>query len=327
MEWTAETILLELKYTWKISRNATDAKTNVIVKVSEGNLSALGEAAPNVRYGESPEKCMEEFARFRSIVPEDCTRIEQLRLALTHANVSHALSFAIESAWIHFRAKQKHQTVSSYLELEEANHIPISYTIPIMETGRIKEFYDDNRLERFPFIKLKVNQDDAFDATKYLLSFCRQPVMVDANEAFTDVEQCIYWLEKIKRLPLVFVEQPMPSAMVEESAYLKRYSPFPLMADEAITDQANFDELRRCFDGINVKLMKTGGYLTAIRFLKEARRLGMKTMIGCMVETTLGISSAMNLCSLTDYADLDSFILLKEEPYRIIKESEGKLYR
>ncbi len=321
--WTAESLRLELKYTWKISRNATDFKTNIIVTLQDGAIITKGEAAPNVRYNESAESCLEEFNRFVNLLPEVTEHLHQIREAITTAGVSHALAFAIESAWIHRCAALEKKSTSEYLELATVNRVPTSYTIPIMETGKLKDFFAENSLDRFQYIKLKVNDEDAYDSLKHLLSFCNQPVMVDANEAFKDVEECIYWLEKIKRMPLVFVEQPMPSAMKDESAYLKKYCPFPLMADEAITDEADFDELCMSFDGINVKLMKTGGYMTGIRLLKEARRLGMKTMIGCMVETTLGISSSMNLCSLTDYADLDSFILLKKEPFELVTESHG----
>jgi L-alanine-DL-glutamate epimerase-like enolase superfamily enzyme len=117
----------------------------------------------------------------------------------------------------------------------------------------------------------------------------------------------------------------MPSSLTEESVYLKKYAPFPLFADESITAEADFSVLKKMFDGVNVKLMKAGGYLNGIRLLREAKKQNMQTMIGCMVETTLGISSAMNLCSLADYVDLDSFLLVKNEPFKLVEEHGGKL--
>ena len=105
--------------------------------------------------------------------------------------------------------------------------------------------------------------------------------------------------------------------------YLKKYSPFVLFGDESITDEADFMLLPKMFDGINVKLMKAGGYLNAVRLLKEAKKAGMKTMIGCMVETTLAISSGLNLCALADYADLDSFLVVKNEPFGLVREEGG----
>ena len=223
---------------------------------------------------------------------------------------------------------KKTRTKKSFYELtgiHQPGKIITSYTIPIMETGKLKSFYTENGLDRFPFIKLKINSENAFDSLKYLLTFCTKPVMIDANESFRDVDECILWLEKIRKLPLILVEQPMPASMTEESEYMKKYSPFPLFGDESMTDHADFSQLKKSFDGVNMKLMKAGGYLNGIRLLQEARKAGMKTMIGCMVETTLGISSAMQLCSLVDYADLDSFILVRDEPFGLVKEVNGEL--
>lgn len=325
LRWSIEIIHLDLKYTWKISRNATDFKKNIIVSVTDGEFTGKGEGAPNVRYNESAESCVEEFNRFANHIHSGSIDLSSIHLAIQSSAVSHALAFAIESAWFHYRSVAEKKSVSELLNIPAPGPIPTSYTIPIMETGALQKFFLENNLHRFPYIKLKVNADDAYDSLTHLMSFCHQPIMVDANEAFLDVEQCILWLEKIKNLPLVFVEQPLPSAMKEESAYLKKYSPFIMMADEAVTDTADFTELKKSFDGINMKLMKAGGYVNGLRLLKEARMHNMKTMIGCMVETTLGISSAMNLCALTDYADLDSFILLKDEPFGLIDEENGVL--
>jgi L-alanine-DL-glutamate epimerase-like enolase superfamily enzyme len=194
-----------------------------------------------------------------------------------------------------------------------------------MEIRAMKGFYEENQLSRFPFIKIKIAAESGFDAIAYLGRFCAQPLIVDANEAFHDVEACIYFLEKIKKKKIEFIEQPMPSNLIEESIYLKKYSPFKLFADESITAEADFSMITKMFDGVNIKLMKAGGYLNGIRLLKEAKKLNMQTMIGCMVETTLGISSAMNLGSLADYKDLDSFLLVKSEPYGLAREESGSL--
>ncbi len=325
LRWSIEIIHLDLKYTWKISRNATDFKKNIIVTVTDGIDSGKGEGAPNVRYNESADACVEEFNRFVTAVTPGSDQLTSIHKAIHDTSLSHALAFAIESAWFHFRSAKEKKSVPHLLNIPDAGPISTSYTVPIMETGALRKFFLDNDLRRFPYIKLKVNADDAYDSLFELMSFCSQPIMVDANEAFKDVDQCILWLEKIKNFPLVFVEQPLPSSMKAESEYLKKHSPFIMMADEAVTDTADFSELKKSFDGINMKLMKAGGYVNGLRLLKEARQNNMRTMIGCMVETSLGISSAMNLCALAEYADLDSFILLKDEPFGLIEEKNGVL--
>jgi L-alanine-DL-glutamate epimerase-like enolase superfamily enzyme len=324
VNWSITPIVLDLKYTWKISRNASDQKTNLIITCSDGKLSGKGEAAPNIRYDESAELGIKQFESILQEL-ERIDDLSSLQSLLKEKRIFNSLAFAIESAWTHFQSSLQKKPVSALLGLQPPGEVGISYTIPIMDTGLLKSFYNDNRLHRFPYIKLKVNHEDAYESLKHLVSFCSSPIMVDANESFTDVEQCIYWMEKIKRIPLVFLEQPMPAGMRAESEYLKKYSPFTLFADESVTDHAEFSDLKKSFDGMNMKLMKAGGYQNGIRLLQDAKTNNMKTMIGCMVETTLGISSAMQLCSLVDYADLDSFLLLKEEPFNLVDERDGIL--
>ncbi|MEO8085586.1 MAG: enolase C-terminal domain-like protein [Bacteroidota bacterium] len=325
IHWSIEKKILELKYTWKISRNASDSKTNLFVKVGDSMFGAEGEVAPNIRYHETPEQVEKEFQQFLTSKPEIIQSSEELTEFLERVQVSHALRFGIESAYIHYWCAKRKISVQEFLGIETVTSTPISYSIPIMDVGKMKSFYEENNLQRFPFIKIKVNADDMTDAVTYLSTFCGQPLIVDANEAFQNVEDCIHTLEKIRKRRIEFIEQPMPSSMQDESIYLKKHSPFTLFADESVTDKADFSQLKQMFDGINVKLMKAGGYLNAVRLLKEARANKMKTMIGCMVETTLAISSGLHLCALADYADLDSFLVVKNEPYGLVKEENGIL--
>lgn len=323
LQWTIQKIVLDLKYTWKISRNATDQKTNLIVKVKEGAYIGQGEAAPNVRYKETPELLLEQFEKIRSKAPEHIPSAESLIEFLDNEKPANALRFAIESAWHHLQAKKKSISVPEYLGLKKAEEVYTAYTIPIMDPGVLRNFYDTNNLQRFKYLKLKINSEEGFEVIRHLSSFSSQSILLDPNEAFTDVEECIYFLEKIKKKNIEMAEQPLPSGMDDEYRYLKKYSPFPLFADESILHEADFGYLKTMFHGVNIKLMKAGGYLNAIKLLKTARQEGMKTMIGCMVETSLGIASGVHLCSLADYADLDSFILVKDEPFHLLKESEG----
>jgi L-alanine-DL-glutamate epimerase-like enolase superfamily enzyme len=321
--WSIEKKILELKYTWKISRNASDSKTNLLITVSDGTTTAQGEAAPNIRYDETPELTEKEFGNFLSQKPGSITSPGQLTEFLQRLPLSHALRFGIESAYIHYWCKTKNISVQEFLDIEKVNAVPISFSIPIMDTGKMKNFYEENKLQRFRYIKIKVNADEMLDAVSFLSTFCSQPLIVDANEAFTDVDQCIRTMEKLKKARIEFIEQPMPATMVDESIYLKKYSSFVLFGDESITNEADFTVLPKMFDGVNIKLMKAGGYLNAVSLLKEAKKAKMKTMIGCMVETTLAISSGLNLCSLADYADLDSFLVVKNEPFGLVSEDGG----
>src|SRR6185436_6034350 len=196
LHWSIEKKILELKYTWKISRNASDSKTNLLVTVSDGNSDAQGEVAPNIRYDETPDKAEKEFGIFLSHKPESIVSPGELTEFLQRLPVSHALRFGIESAYIHYWCKSKNISVQEFLGIEKVNAVPISFSIPIMDTGKMKNFYEENNLQRFRYIKIKVNADEMLDAVSLLSTFCSQSLIVDANEAFTDVDRCIRTLEK-----------------------------------------------------------------------------------------------------------------------------------
>ncbi len=122
-----------------------------------------------------------------------------------------------------------------------------------------------------------------------------------------------------------FIEQPFAANMVDEYMALKPQSAFEIMGDESIEQNVDFESLAKQFHSINVKLMKAGGYSKAIDLLTGARAHGLKTMLGCMIETSLGISSAIHLSSLADYFDLDGSLLIKKDPFNLITESSGSI--
>ena len=121
------------------------------------------------------------------------------------------------------------------------------------------------------------------------------------------------------------IEQPFPSKMIEEYKELKKRTEYKLLADESIEDIGNFNELASQFHAVNIKLMKTGSLLKAKKFLLEAKKHNLEAMMGCMIETTIGISYGMLFSGMVEYVDLDGFLLIKDEPFRLVKEAEGKL--
>ena len=124
---------------------------------------------------------------------------------------------------------------------------------------------------------------------------------------------------------VVLIEQPMPKHMNEEHAWLCERVELPIIADEACQTYADVAGLQPYYDGINIKLMKCGGVAEARKMIALARELGMQVMIGCMTETSAGISAATTLSPLVDYADLDGHVLLANDPYDGIQLVDGKL--
>ena len=122
-----------------------------------------------------------------------------------------------------------------------------------------------------------------------------------------------------------FVEQPMPSHMLDETRWLRERANIPIIADEAVKSAADIPKLAEAYDGINIKLMKSGGIQEAMRMIWMARSLGMKIMLGCMVESSCAISAAAHITPLADYADLDGNLLISNDPFSSVKVVKGKM--
>ncbi|WP_192823446.1 enolase C-terminal domain-like protein [Rufibacter sp. LB8] len=326
LTWHLETRELALRYTWKISRNASDVKTNLFVTVSDGKNQGRGEAAPNVRYGETPELLNQQFDHLQTQGLAEVATIEDFSRITTQVKVMPALRFALESAFIHYLCQKNHQTVTQFLGVEAAASVPTAYSYPIMDPGKIATFTQEHNLHRFEYLKVKVNQESGLDMMTEVARATKQPLMLDANEAWTDPEAFILYLEKLKKLPIIMVEQPLPSALNDEYLFLKKHSPYDLYADESVTDHADWELLQQQFHGVNMKLMKAGGYLNGLAILNKTRSLGMKTMIGCMMETSMGIWSAIQLAHGVNLLDLDGMLIVKDEPFKLVREEAGRLY-
>lgn len=324
MIWNIEQKKLPLRFTWKISRNSSDEKTNLFIKLVDSGFESFGEVAPNIRYGETVESILNQFEDFKNKYNKDIKNIDEFTTFLDSLNLFHSLRFGIESAYINLQCKIKNITPAEYFNLELPTDIATSFSVPIVEISEIKDFI--SILKRFKSLKIKVNAETGLDMIKEVVKYTDQKLRIDGNEAWNNVDELIKFIEEIKDYNIEFIEQPMPSKLVEEYKYLKPLCPFDLIADESIEDKGDYSELKQQFHGVNMKLMKAGGYINGLKILNEARKNNLKTMIGCMIETSLGIYSAYNLSSGVDYLDLDGFLIIKDDPFKLVKEEDGLLY-
>jgi L-alanine-DL-glutamate epimerase-like enolase superfamily enzyme len=148
---------------------------------------------------------------------------------------------------------------------------------------------------------------------------------VDANEGWTDKEEAVRKINWLEKQGVEFVEQPMPAAMLEETRWVRSRVHIPIIADESSLRSADVPKLVNSFDGVNIKLDKTGGILEAHRMIMMAKSLGMKTMLGCMISSSVSVTAAAHLSPLVDYADLDGSLLISNDPFSGVTVQNGKL--
>jgi L-alanine-DL-glutamate epimerase-like enolase superfamily enzyme len=203
-------------------------------------------------------------------------------------------------------------------------HTPnTSFTIGIDKPEIVKEKVREAAPYRI--LKVKLGQGNDKEMIMAVRSVSDKPICVDINQGWTDRSMALELTHWLKEQGVVFVEQPMPKASIDDIAWLTQNSPLPIIADEAIQTITDFKKVQGAYSGINIKLMKCGGMRAAYTMIGMARALGMKVMIGCMTETSCGVTAAAQLSPLVDWADLDGNLLIDNDIFAGITIVNGKV--
>ncbi|TNF28100.1 MAG: hypothetical protein EP319_09715 [Deltaproteobacteria bacterium] len=325
-KWSLSRLLLPLRVTWKISRNSSTEKTNFIIRFEQDGFEGSGETAFNVRYGESVNSIEESFNIFSTKVQDqnfdDFSAFSRFLDSLTLPN---SLRFGIECSWLDWLSKKKGISKATILNIDSLKEVKTSFSIPILEVHEVDEYIQKFQLERFSSIKLKVSGVESLPLTLKVFESTKSGIRIDGNEGFSSADELKGFLDELPAERIEFVEQPLPSSMNREQGLLKGKYPFPFIADESLTNESISPELADCFDAVNIKLMKSGSILHALEQKKQAQDLGLKLMLGCMVETSLAISYGILLGKDVSWFDLDGFLLLEKDPFDLVEESNGIL--
>ena len=310
---------LQLTHPWAIARGSASSTSRVVVVELTGADGTIGrgEAAPISRYKESVET-VEEFLKQVDARGLSFNDVEG-SMSYLETLSSHDMSAkcALNLALLDGAAKRARQPVYEMLGLgfREGQHIS-SFTIGLDQPEIIRKKVQE--AEPFPVLKMKMG----VVADRTNLQVLREvsptkPVRVDANEGWKTKEQALEMIEWLAQDGHIqYVEQAMPAGTpAKDWSWLKQRSPLPLFADESYHLAKDIEQAAECFHGVNVKLVKTGGVTGGFEALKAGRKAGLKTMIGCMIETSILISAAASLAELCDYLDLDGNILISNDPF------------
>ena len=329
MKLTFKRLDLQLAHTWTIARSpGTNIFKTVIVDLTgaDGTVG-LGEAAPNTRYKESVATVQAFFEK----VDARGLSFNDVEGSMTYLDTvsPHDMSAkcAINIALLDGAAKRAKRAVYDFLELGfRENHHLTSFTIGIDTPDMIRKKVLE--AEQYPVLKVKLGvSDDKVNMQALREIAPTKTVRVDANEGWKTKEQAlemIEWLAKDGHIE--FVEQPMPAATpAKDWVWLKQRSPLPIFADEAYHLAKDVAQAAECFHGVNVKLIKTGGVSAGYDALQSARKAGLKTMLGCMIESSILISAAAHLAELCDFLDVDGNMLITNDPYLGVTAEKGIL--
>lgn len=325
MKLSYEVKRLNLTHTWTISRNSSDYKDNVFVYLEKDGIIGVGEAAPNVRFDETLESTVETIKKAIPLF-ENADPLEYVQLGYDIKNLvpgQTAAKAALDIALMDWIGKVLNVPLYRLWGLDPSKAPYTSFSIGIDTIEIVKQ--KTQEAGQYKILKIKVGKENDEEIVNAVRSVSNQPIRVDANEGWTDKEVAIKKIEWLVRNGVEFIEQPMPADMLEETRWLRDRLEVPIIADEAVKIASDIPKLAEVYDGINIKIMKAGGLQEALRMIWLAKSMNMKIMIGCMIESSVGISAAAQLCSLIDYADLDGNLLISNDPFVGAKCVDGKL--
>lgn len=314
MQLSFITRTLRLRNAFTLSRGSIREKQSLFVELTHDGLVGRGEAAPIARYGETPESCLAALERMREAMPESpAAYVPLLRTLERAAPTEHAARSAMDAAIMDWLGKSLGAPLFRLWGLDPAAMPPTSMTIAIDTPDGVRE--RAREASDFHVLKLKLGGEDDRAMVKAIREVTDRPIRGDANEGFPDRETALREIEWLAGHNVELVEQPLPADRLEDMIWLKERSPLPLIADEAFISSRDLPNLAQAFNGVNVKLVKCGGTLAAREAITLARSYGLEVMLGCTVESSLGIAAAAHLAPLVDYVDLDGNLLLSNDPF------------
>jgi L-Ala-D/L-Glu epimerase len=320
VEAAAGTVALELAETFVISRGARDREEVVVVELRHSGVVGRGEAAPIERYDESAASALAYVEEHAAALGDDPFALDEILGRLPAGE--WAARAALDAALHDLQGKLLGRPVWQLLGLRRAGP-PTTWTIWLGDPDDMARRAERAR-NRFRRLKLKLGGRDGLDVER--VRAVREaaggtPLQVDVNEAWT-LDEAFDALPRLAEIGVEYCEQPLPAGD-EGGPELKRRSPLPLYVDEDCHTLADVAACAERAHGINVKLAKSGGIREAVRMVHAARALGLGCMLGCMIESGLGIAAAAQVASLFDHVDLDGNLLIRHDPWPGVVFADG----
>ena len=312
MEVSARIVQLRLAETFVISRESTDVADVVHVAITHDGVTGYGEAAPIERYDETAESALAFVAAHGDLLGDDPFALEEIGGRLAEAPREQAAKSAIDAALHDLQGKLLGVPAWRLLGLPRTGP-PTSWTVWLGDPDDMAR-RAEAAAPRFRRLKLKLGAGDGLDVERVraVRGVTDVPLQVDVNEAWS-LDEALAAVPQLAELGVEYVEQPL-SAGAEGGRALKERSPIPIYVDEDCHTLSDVAACAEIAHGINIKLAKSGGIREGIRMAHAARAFGLGVMLGCMIESGLGIAAGCCVAPLCDHVDLDGNLLLADDP-------------
>jgi L-alanine-DL-glutamate epimerase-like enolase superfamily enzyme len=300
-----------------ISRGAKHEAVVVVATIEDGTHRGRGECVPYARYGESVEDVV---GAIEALETDTAAGLDRNRLA--DVLPSGAARNALDCALWDLEAKSKGVSAATLAGVRPLKPVETAFTISLASPGEMAR--KAKEAHGHPLLKLKLGGDgdeERLAAVRAAVLDAR--LIVDANEAWseTNLERM---LEAAAGARVELIEQPLPAGADQMLEYYERR--VPICADESVHDRESLTKIAKRYDAVNIKLDKTGGLTEALATMAEARALGLKIMVGCMVATSLAMAPALILAQDAEWVDLDGPLLLARDRVPGLTYAAGEVF-
>jgi L-alanine-DL-glutamate epimerase-like enolase superfamily enzyme len=323
MKLTYQPFELELQHAFTIAKFSRTSTPVMLVQLEHEGHTGYGEASMVPYMGESHQSATEFLNK---------VDVGQFNYPFNYPYINNyldelapgqpAIKAAIDIALHDLDGKLKQQPCWQMFGSNPAQMPVTSFTIGIDTPEMVIKKLEGAK--GFKVVKVKLGRDSDKELIKTIRTVTNVPLYVDANQGWTDLEESLDMTHWLHEQGVVLIEQPIIKTDIDSNAWLSERSPIPIIGDESVQRLADVEKARGVYTGINVKLMKSAGMYEGHQMILKAKKLGLKTMIGCMSETSCATLAAAALAPLCDWADIDGPFLTTNNPYVLPDFVEGK---
>lgn len=315
---------LQLKHTFTLASGSRKTTPVMLTEIEYDGITGFGEASMPPYLGESHETVAAFLSKVNLSQFSDPCLMEDILTYVDHiAPGNYAAKASVDIALHDLVGKMMDRPWFKTWGLNPLHTPNTSFTIGIDNEEVIRQ----KVVEASPYkiLKVKLGSDNDREIISTIRKITDKPLCVDVNQGWKDKKQALDLIFWLKDQGVVFVEQPMPKAAVDDIAWLAVNSPLPIVADEALQTIDDMKKMEGVYSGINIKLMKCGGMRPAFIMAKMAKAMNIKVMIGCMTETSCAVTAAAQLSPLAHWADLDGNLLINNDVFDGVKIVDGKV--
>ena len=315
---------IELKDTFTLAHGSRATTPAVLVEIEHDGIVGYGEASLPPYLTENQNSVIDFLIKVDLGQFNDPTIIDSIIDYIDKLSDGNSAAKASVDIALHdLLGKIKGLPLHQMLNIEMKDNISSSYTIGISEIEKIRSKIE--AAAGYEFYKIKLGTRSDKEIIEKVYSLTDKPLFVDVNQGWPNENYALNMIEWLANKNVKVIEQPLPKQMWEGSKWLKDRSPLPIIADEAVRNINDLEKANESFSGINIKVMKCGGIRNTKLMIEKAKQLNLKIMVGCMTETSCGVTAASHLASLADWVDLDGAELISNDPFTGLKIVEGKL--